>query len=114
MFQRSGKDLAMGYNHKIGFRAGTSVPFKFYDITNETETNLSLHPVAISDIMLKHQYKLNPERALKIMLDEGELIKKYGGHFYPVFHNFILADLKEWQDWNKLYTETIKHFSTYA
>ncbi len=107
-------DYSMGYNHKIGFRAGTSVPFKFYDITNETETNLSLHPVAISDIMLKHQYKLNPERALKIMLDEGELIKKYGGHFYPVFHNFILADLKEWQDWNKLYTETIKHFSTYA
>ncbi len=107
-------DYSMGYNHKIGFRAGTSIPFKFYDIDNETETHLTLHPVAISDIMLKYQYHLNPEKALKILLQEGEIIKRYRGHFHPVFHNFILADLKEWHDWNQLYLKTIKHFTNHA
>ena len=104
-------DYSMGYNQKIGFRAGTSIPFKFYDIENETETHLTLHPVSISDIMLKFQYNLTPEKAQTIMLEQGETIRKYKGHFYPVFHNFILSDLKEWQDWNELYTDTIKHFS---
>ncbi len=104
------KDYSMGYNHKIGFRAGTSVPFNFYDIENETETHLLLHPTVISDVMLKYQYRLKPDKALKILLEEGEIIKKYNGHFYPVFHNFILSDLKEWQKWKPLYIETIKHF----
>jgi len=108
------KDFSMGYNHKIGFRAGTGIPFPFYDIENETETGLLLHPTIISDIMLKHQYHLSPEKAMKIMIDEGEIIRKYGGHFYPVFHNFILSEAKEWQEWNQLYINTIKHFSNYA
>jgi len=104
-------DYSMGYNHQIGFRAGTSIPFPFYDIENETETKLILHPVVISDVMLRHQYNLSVKKALKIMIEEGELIRKYGGHFYPVFHNFILSDTKEWKKWNKLYIDTIKHFS---
>ncbi len=106
------KDFSMGYNHKIGFRAGTSIPFYFYDIENETATHLLLHPTIISDIMLKYQYHLSPEKAMKIMIDEGEIIRQYGGHFYPVFHNFVLSDTPEWKDWNNLYINTIKHFST--
>ncbi|HFX18172.1 MAG TPA: hypothetical protein ENK64_03425 [Flavobacteriales bacterium] len=105
------KDYSMGYNHKIGFRAGTCLPFKFYDIENETETFLTLHPTIISDVMLKYQYRQKPDKALKIMIEQGEQIKKYGGHFYPVFHNFILSDLKEWQGWNQLYIETVKYFT---
>ena len=108
------KDYSMGYNHKIGFRAGTGIPFPFYDIENETETGLILHPTIISDVMLKYQYHLSPEKALKIMIDEGEIIRKYGGHFYPVFHNFILSDSKDWKEWNQLYINTIKHFTTDA
>ena len=108
------KDYSMGYNHKIGFRAGTSIPFKFYDIENETETHLTLHPAVISDVMLKYQYHLKPKKALKIMLEEGKIIQQYKGHFYPVFHNFILSDTREWRKWHDLYTETIKHFAKHA
>jgi len=104
-------DYSMGYNQKIGFRAGTSIPFNFYDIENETETSLQLHPVSISDIMLKYQYHFSAEKAVSIMLEQGRIIKKYKGHFYPAFHNFILSDTDDWKDWNKLYIETIKQFS---
>ncbi len=108
------KDYSMGYNHKIGFRAGTSIPFYFYDIENETATHLLLHPTVISDIMLKYQYRLSVEKAVKIMIDEGEIIKKYGGHFYPVFHNFILSNITDWKEWNQLYINTVKHFTQHV
>ena len=104
-------DYSMGYNHKIGFRAGTSIPFNFYDIENETETSLKLHPVTISDSMLKFQYRLSPEKALQIMINQGKMIQQYGGHFYPSFHNFILSNTDDWKTWNKLYTQTIKEFA---
>ena len=107
-------DYSMGYNHKIGFRAGTCTPFRFYDIENETETEMMLHPTNISDVMLKYQYRYTRKKALRIMIEQGELIRQYGGHFYPVFHNFILSDIKEWKKWNDLYINTIKHFSAYA
>jgi len=106
------KDYSMGYNNRIGFRAGTSIPFPFYDIENETETALLLHPVILSDVMLKYQYHLSPKKALKTVIETGETVRKYGGHFYPVFHNFVLSDMPEWRKWNGLYVETIKHFST--
>ncbi len=107
------KDYSMGYNAKIGFRAGTSIPFYFYDIENESQTSLLIHPTVISDIMLRYLYKLKPDKALEVIIEEGELIRNYGGNFHPVFHNFILADLPYWKRWNKVYTETIKHFSRY-
>ncbi len=105
------KDYSMGYNQKIGFRAGTSIPFYYYDIENETQTNLLVHPRVISDIMLRYQYHLQPQKALSVMIEYGELIKKYGGDFYPVFHNFVLSDLTYWKEWNRVYEETIKYFS---
>ncbi len=105
------KDYSMGYNTKIGFRAGTSIPFYFYDIENESQTTLLVHPTVISDIMLRYLYKLKPEKALEIIIQQGELIRKYGGNFHPVFHNFLLSDLPFWKNWNKVYIETIKHFS---
>ena len=107
-------DYSMGYNHKLGFRAGTCTPFRFYDIENETETSLVLHPVSVSDVMLHHQYRYSYKKALRIMIEQGELIRQYGGHYYPVFHNFILSDEKEWKKWNDLYINIIKHFSAYA
>ncbi len=105
------KDFSMGYNQKIGFRAGTSIPFYYYDIENETQTNLLVHPTIISDIMLRYQYHLEPKKAISVMIEFGELIKKYGGNFHPVFHNFILSDLDFWKKWNDVYIETIKYFS---
>ena len=36
------KDFTMGYVDQIGFRAGTSYPFKFYDLEYEMQTPLEV------------------------------------------------------------------------
>jgi len=35
------EDYSMGYPEVCGFRAGICTPFKFYDLLNETETDLT-------------------------------------------------------------------------
>ena len=38
-------DYSMGYADQIGFRAGTCTPFYFYDLENEIQTTLKVHPL---------------------------------------------------------------------
>ena len=42
-------DYSMGYSNKIGFRASTSAPFYFYDLANEFQLPLKVHPVVASE-----------------------------------------------------------------
>ena len=45
-------DYSMGYVDEIGFRAGTSTPFYFYDLTNEFQLPLKVHPVVATETAL--------------------------------------------------------------
>lgn len=41
------KDYTMGYHDALGYRAGTSKAFGYYDLDTETSTPLVMHPVAV-------------------------------------------------------------------
>ncbi|CAI8369354.1 MAG: Uncharacterised protein [uncultured Bacteroidota bacterium] len=43
------EDYSMGYTDQIGFRASTATPFYFYDLTNEFQLPLKVHPVVAKD-----------------------------------------------------------------
>ena len=42
-------DYSMGYPNEIGFRASTAVPFYFYDISNEFQLPLKIHPIVANE-----------------------------------------------------------------
>ena len=42
-------DLSMGYEEEIGYRASTAVPFYYYDLENEYQTPLLLHPIVATE-----------------------------------------------------------------
>jgi len=48
-------DYSMGYFDQIGFRAGTATPFYFYDVSNEFQLPLKVHPVFATEAGLKNQ-----------------------------------------------------------
>lgn len=54
------KDFSMGYPHTIGFRAGTSVPFFYFDLSNELQLPLLINPVVATFSSLK---KYSAEKA---------------------------------------------------
>ena len=101
-------DFSMGYHNHIGFRAGISTPYNWYNLETETETNLKIYPFVFSESTLKFTLKIKPENAfhsVKFILDE---IRKTGGTFTSVFHNESLGDYGEWKGWKNFYEQIIQ------
>ncbi|MBK6903035.1 MAG: polysaccharide deacetylase family protein [Saprospirales bacterium] len=81
------EDYSMGYADAIGFRAGTSVPFRWYDLAGENATGLLVVPFQVMDITLKKYMGLSPEEATKRMLDLVNVVRRTGGTFCCIWHN---------------------------
>lgn len=97
------EDHSMGFADQIGFRAGTSFPFFFYDLEKEEKTSLKIVPFTIMDRSLKDYMKLTPAEA-KIKISKYiEVVKEYGGNFVSVWHNESLGDSREWNGWIEVY-----------
>lgn len=99
-------DYTMGYADQVGFRAGTSSPFYFYDLKKDQKTALRIHPFQMMDVTLKNYLKLNPEEALLLVGKLMDEIRKYGGTFISLWHNESVSNQGEWQGWQQVF-ETI-------
>lgn len=103
-------DYTMGFASKVGFRAGTSTPFYFYDLKREEETKLLVHPFAYMDGTLNEYMELSQEKAkLKI----GELVtnvKNINGEFIFLWHNETLNDKGNWEGWRGVYEYTLDKY----
>ncbi len=102
------EDYTMGFADQIGFRAGTCTPYFFYDLENETITNLLVVPFQVMDGTILHYLKLSPENAFteveKIMLE----IKEVGGTFVSIWHNETVNDLGEWKGYREVFEKINK------
>lgn len=72
-------DYSMGYDNQIGFRAGTATPFYFYDISNEFQLPLKVHPVFANEQGIKNMDTTNPFKKIEqyfniLPLPSGNLI----------------------------------------
>lgn len=75
-------DFSMGYTHQIGFRAGTSVPFLYYDLSLERISPMRIHPYIFNSLALQ-KIKLNEVRSqLTYIRDE---VRKVSGSLCLVF-----------------------------
>ncbi len=97
------KDYTLGFADQIGFRAGTSHPFFWYDLSNETETNLELIPFQIMDVTLKNYLQLSPEKSIEKIQEIYHQIKKVNGTLVCIFHNQNLTNKAEWKNWNQVF-----------
>ncbi|MDR0769541.1 MAG: hypothetical protein LBE71_06550 [Dysgonamonadaceae bacterium] len=93
-------DFTLGFSKAPGFRSGTAVPYHFYDVEHDIQTDLMIHPTIMMDTTLITHLNCNPEYALfkiKQLIDE---CKKSGGDFLSLWHNSNLAgkEDKAWKD----------------
>ena len=101
-------DYSMGYASEIGFRAGTSFPFYWYDLEKETSTNLYIHPFQVMDVTLKDYLQLSPEQA-KIKISELiQVIQSTGGVFCSLWHNSSFSFIENWEEWREVYEYLLK------
>jgi hypothetical protein len=97
------EDFTMGFADQIGFRAGTCTPFYFYDLENDTQTNLKIVPFQVMDGTLLHYLKFSPVRSLDEVERIMEEVKNVGGTFVCIWHNETVNDLGEWKGYREVF-----------
>ena len=101
-------DYTMGYASRPGFRAGTCTPFRFYDLSTETETGLNIHPFQIMDGTLNQYMHLSPLEAIDCISRINNEVRKVNGTFISLWHNESLSEMHEWSGWQDVFLGLIK------
>lgn len=102
------EDYSMGFPSKVGFRAGTSTPFYFFDLGKNESTSLKIFPFVMMDSTLKYYMKCRSKEVIPYMTPIIEEMKRVGGNFVFVFHNESLGESKMWKNWGDMYEKIIK------
>lgn len=96
------------WRNGIGFPAGMTKPFPWYDLSQERETSLILHPTMVMDRSVQLYLKLSPDAALAAIRQVIESTRFYGGTFCILIHNDAFSESGEWKGWRKVWEEVIK------
>jgi hypothetical protein len=102
------QDYSMGYSTHLGFRAGTSRSFLWYDLLAEAPTRLHIFPFCFMDTTAHYEMGLSVEEAFEKLLYFKNSLQKINGLLLTVFHNFSLGTDKEWEGWAEAYADFIK------
>jgi len=105
-------DYSMGFADRPGFRAGISVPFRFFDLEENKSTDLTVYPFQVMDTGLRQYLGLNPDEALEKILSLADKVRKTGGTFITLWHNESLSEWKEWTGWSEVYRQMVKELSS--
>lgn len=97
------EDYSMGFADHIGFRAGTSRSFLFYDLAKEKSTSLRIHPFSIMEVSLKNYQKKDRQQAFEKIKSIVKKVQQTEGKFVTLWHNDSLSDEWEWKNWKAIY-----------
>lgn len=100
-------DYTMGYGTVNGFRASTSNSFLWYDLENETATQLRIHPFVFMEANSFYELKQTPDEALAELNHLLEEVKKVNGTFITIFHNHFLGTGHMFSGWKEMYEEFV-------
>lgn len=85
-------DFTMGFASQVGFRAGTSLPFYYYDFISEKKTELLFVPFCAMDGAYLIYNQTTPESTLNSLLQLANEVRKVNGLFITVYHERTFYD----------------------
>jgi hypothetical protein len=100
-------DYTLGFAEVPGFRAGIARPFPWFDLKNNNETELMLHPITYMDGTLNEYQGLKISEAKVKVNQLANEIKKYGGNLISVWHNETIGDFGKWEGWSEVLEHTL-------
>lgn len=96
-------DFSMGYGSHSGFRAGTGRSFFWYDLQEESEKPLTIHPFPFMDTTAHFYEKLDAGAAFSILKEMETELRICGSQLITVFHNYSLGTAPAWKGWQEAY-----------
>lgn len=101
-------DYSMGYADDTGFRAGTNLPFPWYDLEREVGTDLLIYPFAAMDVTLQQYLGFDAEAALGRLEALHQEVQKWGGPFCLLWHNSSFYAEDGWGGWKEMYEQVLE------
>lgn len=106
------KEYSMGYGTINGFRAGTSVPYYWYDLENECTTELEIHPFGWMDAnSIFEQKDTAADAAIELQLMQ-QRVQQSGGQMITIWHNHLLGLDALGRQWWPVFTTYIRNLSS--
>ena len=104
------EDHTMGYSETYGFRAGTSVPFFFYDLSLEKSTTLTIVPFALMDSTFKYHLRTNPDDTFDKYKKIIDKVKATNGTLVTLWHNDNFEpNTKKGRIWRDTFVKVLNH-----
>ncbi len=101
-------DYSMGFATDIGFRAGTSQPFKFFDLADNKTVDLTIHPFVFMEGVFKFYRNLPESDIIANIAALTDQIRQTKGTFISLWHNESLGTSRQWQGWRDIYERMIE------
>lgn len=105
------EDYSMGYGTINGFRASCSLPFYFYDLLQEKQFPLLVHPFCFMDANAYYQQKLSTEKTAELLNSYADILMKHQGVLTTIWHNQFLGTEKLFAGWREVYEQLFKKLS---
>ena len=102
-------DYSMGYPDTVGFRAGISGSYPFYDLERDHETELLIQPFSIMDTTLQKYMRLSPEEGLQTYRRIIDAVRAVDGTFCCIIHNQNLSEVDGWEGWRNTYEQMLEY-----
>lgn len=102
------EDYSLGYAETTGFRAGTCIPYNYFDLKNNETSKLKIYPLSVMDATLVNYMKLDSTASIEEISRIINIIKKYNGTFIPLWHNSSLSNRNEWINKSYIFNEMLK------
>ena len=99
----------MGYADEPGFRAGIARPYMFYNIREESRSDLKIVPFQVMDVTIINYKKHDPSKSIEVILKLIAETKAAGGLFTSIWHNTSLLESSEWQEWRMVFETMLKN-----
>jgi hypothetical protein len=96
-------DYSMGYADNIGFRASICTPYTFFDVLQNKDLNIKVHPFAYMDGTLNEYLGLSIADAKEKVASLKQQVKEVGGVFIGIWHNETVNDKGIWKGWREVY-----------
>lgn len=96
-------DYSMGYGTINGFRASVATSFNWFDVENNEETELSIHPFCFMDANSHYEQIQTAQQSFDELMHYYNICREVGGTLITIFHNNFLGTGKEFKGWATMY-----------
>ncbi len=96
-------DWSMGFSQTIGFRNGSTIPRKWFNILDNSEHSLTIHSFSLMDVTCKNYLKLNSLHTNILSNSIKQIVKSINGNFCFVIHNESLSETDGWEGWRETF-----------